>query len=224
MLNSLEEKIGYRFKDISLLKTALTHSSYANEKRIDSYERLEFLGDAILSFVSAEYMYSQTKHLSEGRMTKLRAERVSEVGLINAADKLDIGQYMYLSSGENKSGGREKQSIRADMIESIIAAIYLDSSIEKARDFIHKFILNDVDFSDKHIASDNKSELQELLQKNGPIDICYEEISESGPEHNKTFFVSVKLDGKELGTGKGKSKKDAEQAAAGEALIRIREK
>lgn len=224
MLYSLEEKIGYRFKDISLLKTALTHSSYANEKRIDSYERLEFLGDAILSFVSAEYMYSQTKHLSEGRMTKLRAERVSEVGLINAADKLDIGQYMYLSSGENKSGGREKQSIRADMIESIIAAIYLDSSIEKARDFIYKFILNDVDFSDKHIASDNKSELQELLQKNGPIDICYEEISESGPEHNKTFFVSVKLDGKELGTGKGKSKKDAEQAAAGEALIRIREK
>ena len=166
-MNTLEEKIGYHFHDRELLQTALTHSSYANEKHgeAQSYERLEFLGDSILGLVTAEFLYTHEPRLPEGRMTRLRAELVCEVSLHKTALELDLGRYMRLGRGEEHTGGRERPSILADMVEAIIAAMYLDSGMEQARSFILTRILRDVEFGDSHRSADYKTRLQELVQR-----------------------------------------------------------
>lgn len=219
-MKALEKKLGYSFRDKKLLETALTHSSYSNEKQDGSvcYERLEFLGDSILGFVTAEFLYSHLPEIPEGRMTRLRAELVCEESLYHVAEALGLGAYMRLGRGEERTGGRTRQSVLADMVESVIAAIYLDSGFKNASRFIHTFLLDGAEISDVHRMNDNKTELQELVQKNGETKIQYEKVAESGPDHDKVFTFSVLINGKPFGTGSGRTKKEAEQAAAGEAL------
>ena len=222
MTEFLEEKIGYHFSNRSLLETALTHSSYANEHKVCSYERMEFLGDSVLGFIAAEYIYSQAPDMPEGMMTRLRSEQVSSKGLSEAAKRIDLGRYIRFSKGEEKSGGGHKASNLEDVMEALIAAIYLDAGLEETKKFVFSFILNHVDFSNVQSLSDNKSALQELLQVNGDIDLRYEEVAEYGPDHKKTFEFRVLLSDKEIGRGMGKSKKEAEQAAAGMALRNLK--
>ena len=217
-MNSLETAIGYCFKNKKLLHTALTHSSFANEHGVESYERLEFLGDSILGWIAADYLYTNYKDMPEGKMTKLRAEHVSEQALYPVAVRLEIGNHLRLSRGEELSGGRNTVSILADTIEALIAAIYLDSGIDAAKKFIFENVFDsfDVDAGCRH--NDFKSELQELVQKNAGSTIEYVLLSQSGPDHDKHFVFSVSVNGNVLGTGEGKSKKEAEQAAAQKAL------
>lgn len=217
-MTSIEQKIGYCFKNSGLLRTALTHSSYANEHGVESYERMEFLGDSILGFVTAEFLFAYQPAVPEGRMTRLRAELVCEQNLHQVAEKLEISREMLLGRGEEKSGGRERVSVLADMVEAVIAALYLDSGMDAAREFILTYILNDADLSDYHAPVDSKTALQEFLQQDGDCSIVYEEICESGPDHNKRFTFRVVVNGVPAGEGSGKSKKEAEQAAAAEAL------
>jgi len=220
-MRRLEEKIGYRFKDRNLLRTALTHSSYANERHGDkcsSYERLEFLGDSVLGNVTAEFLYYHESCLPEGKMTKLRAELVCEASLCKVAQSLELGNFMRLGKGEELTGGRERPSILADMVEAIIAALYLDGGIEKARAFINDHILNDVDIGKTHRSADYKTELQELVQKKSDQRISYEMIAQSGPDHNKLFTFQVSINGIPAGEGSGRTKKEAEQMAACKAL------
>ena len=223
-MEKLEEKIGYSFKDKSLLQTALTHSSYANEKhdRALSYERLEFLGDSILGLVTAEFLYSHEPALPEGRMTRLRAELVCEASLKKIAEELGIGEYMRLGKGEERSGGRGRASILADMVESVIAAVYLDSGMDAARSFIIERLLKNADLGEQHRIADYKTELQELVQRKSDSHISYELTGESGPDHNKTFSFCVYINGVAAGQGSGRSKKEAEQAAACAALEKMR--
>ena len=224
-MEALEKKLGIAFADKSLLQTALTHSSYSNEKQDGSvcYERLEFLGDSILGFVTAEFLYSHKPEIPEGRMTRLRAELVCEESLYHVATALGLGEYMRLGRGEERTGGRTRPSILADMVEAVIAAIYLDSGFENASRFIHTFLLNKAEISDVHRTNDNKTELQELVQKNGESSIVYEEVSETGPDHNKLFTFRVVINGKPSGIGSGRTKKEAEQSAAGEALKALKQ-
>ena len=224
-MDKLEEKIGYHFRDRGLLETALTHSSYANEKHgeAQSYERLEFLGDSILGLVTAEFLYSHEPRLPEGRMTRLRAELVCEVSLHKTALELGLGRCMRLGRGEEHTGGRERPSILADMVEAIIAAMYLDSGMEQARSFILKRILRDVEFGDSHRSADYKTRLQELVQRRSNQVITYRLKGESGPDHDKTFIFEVLINGVVSGEGSGKTKKEAEQMAACEALDACRE-
>ena len=219
----LEEKIGYSFKDKELLMTALTHSSYANEKRDGSisYERLEFLGDSILSIVTAEFLYRQEPALPEGRMTKLRAELVCESSLKTIAQELGVGEHMRLGRGEERSGGRARASILADMVESVIAAIYLDSGMDEARSFIYRQLLDNARIDGQHRSADYKTELQELVQRSADSHISYEQTGESGPDHNKQFSFCVRINGRIAGHGSGHSKKEAEQAAARSALEKL---
>lgn len=223
-MEKLEEKIGYSFKDKKLLQTALTHSSYANEKhdRSLSYERLEFLGDSILGLVTAEFLYSHEPALPEGRMTRLRAELVCEGSLKKVAEELGIGEYMRLGKGEERSGGRGRASILADMVESVIAAIYLDSGMDAARSFVVDRLLKNADLGEQHRIADYKTELQELVQRKSDSHISYELTGESGPDHNKTFSFCVYINGVAAGQGSGRSKKEAEQAAACAALEKMR--
>ena len=223
-MEKLEEKIGYSFKDKKLLQTALTHSSYANEKhdRSLSYERLEFLGDSILGLVTAEFLYSHEPALPEGRMTRLRAELVCEGSLKKVAEELGIGEYMRLGKGEERSGGRGRASILADMVESVIAAIYLDSGMDAARSFVVERLLKNADLGEQHKIADYKTELQELVQRKSDSHISYELTGESGPDHNKTFSFCVYINGVAAGQGSGRSKKEAEQAAACAALEKMR--
>lgn len=224
-MDKLEEKIGYKFKNRELLQTALTHSSYANERHggsVQSYERLEFLGDSILGLVTAEFLYAHEPRLPEGRMTRLRAELVCESSLHNVATKLCIGRYMRLGKGEERSGGRERPSILADMVEAIIAAMYLDCGMEQARSFIMENILKDAEISDAHRSADYKTELQELVQRKSDQHISYELTGETGPDHNKTFTFTVSINGVVSGEGSGRTKKEAEQMAARRALEGLR--
>jgi len=224
-MDRLEEKIGYRFHDRELLKTALTHSSYANEKHgvSESYERLEFLGDSILGHVTAEFLYRHEPPLPEGRMTRLRAELVCEVSLHKTALALDIGHYMRLGKGEEHTGGRERPSILADMVEAIIAALYLDSGMDEARRFIMEHILRDAELGDSHRSTDYKTRLQELVQRQSNQVITYRLAEETGPDHDKTFTFEVLINDAVSGRGSGKTKKEAEQMAASRALENIRE-
>ncbi len=224
-MNKLEEKIGYHFRDRELLQTALTHSSYANEKHgeAQSYERLEFLGDSILGLVTAEFLYTHEPRLPEGRMTRLRAELVCEVSLHKTALELSLGRYMRLGRGEEHTGGRERPSILADMVEAIIAAMYLDSGMEQARSFIMDRVLRDVEFGDSHRSADYKTRLQELVQRKSSQVITYRLKDESGPDHDKTFTFEVLINGETCGEGSGKTKKEAEQMAACKALEAYRE-
>lgn len=223
-MDKLEEKIGHKFKNRELLLTALTHSSYANEKhdRSLSYERLEFLGDSVLGLVTAEFLYAHKPALPEGRMTRLRAELVCEGSLKGIAEELGIGRYMRLGRGEERSGGRGRPSILADMVESVIAAIYLDSGMEEARRFIIDKLLSHAELGEQHRIADYKTELQELVQRQADGHVSYEQTGESGPDHNKLFFFTVYINGVAAGEGSGRSKKEAEQAAACAALEKMR--
>ena len=218
-----QEKIGYTFKNEKLLVRALTHTSYANELKINNYghyERTEFLGDAVLELISSEYLFNEYPDMSEGKLTKLRAALVCEYSLAKDAKSLNLSKFILLGKGEEQTGGRNKDSIIADVLEAVIGAIYLDSGIEEARKFIHKFILNDIE--NKQLFYDSKSILQEESQKRKLGGPQYVLVDESGPEHEKEFTVEVVIAGEHLGKATGCSKKAAEQKAAYEALLKLR--
>lgn len=220
-MDKLEAGIGYTFKNKALLTTALTHSSYANERHggAESYERLEFLGDSILGVVTADFLYRHEPKLPEGRMTRLRAELVCEASLHRVALELGLGQYMRLGRGEEHTGGRERASILADMVESIIAAMYIDTgSMDESRRFIMEKILSRAELGDQHCSDDYKTRLQELVQRKRDQHISYELIGESGPDHCKTFRFGVYINDVAAGEGSGRTKKEAEQMAARQAL------
>ena len=224
-MEKLEQKIGYRFHNRELLVTALTHSSYANERHgeAQSYERQEFLGDSILGHVTAEFLFTHEPPLPEGRMTRMRAELVCEASLHKTALELGLGSYMRLGRGEEHTGGRERPSILADMVEAIIAAIYLDSGMDEARRFILARVLRDAAFDDSHRSADYKTRLQELVQRKSNQVIAYDLVEETGPDHDKTFTFEVLINGAVSGRGSGKTKKEAEQMAAARALESYRE-
>ena len=220
MIKDLEEAIGYRFRNITLLQNALTHSSYANERWHDSLksnERLEFLGDSILGMVVAEYLYKNFPDRPEGELTRMRADMVCEASLAAIADKIDLGTHLLLGHGEERFGGRTRASILADAVESVIAACFLDGGMAAARDFIQRFVLTDVPVKRLHNV-DYKTTLQELVQRKKDQVLSYTLTGESGPDHDKQFCVAVSLNGKTVGEGSGSSKKRAEQAAAQKAI------
>ena len=222
MIKDLEEAIGYRFRNISLLQNALTHSSYANEhwhNSLLSNERLEFLGDSILGMVVAEYLYRSFPDRPEGELTRMRADMVCERTLAGVANTLRLGDHLLLGKGEERFGGRTRDSILADAMESVIAACFLDGGMEAARRFIRSFILVEVPVTEFHNA-DYKTELQELVQQKKNQSLAYTLTGESGPDHEKVFSVEVALNGSVIGVGQGSSKKRAEQDAA-RAAIRI---
>lgn len=217
----LEKIIGYNFKNKDLLREALTHSSYANERKaqhIKYNERLEFLGDAVLSIVVSDYIFKNCPELPEGDLTKLRASLVCEKSLFEFAKKLDLGSYLILSRGERNNGGADRPSILSDAFEALIAAIYIDGGIEPASKHILNFIIPAINNSKKKKVKDYKTTLQEIVQKNPGERLEYVLIGESGPDHNKHFVVEVHLNSNVIGKGGGKSKKEAEQQAAREAL------
>ena len=214
----LEKKIGYNFKNKKLLTEALTHSSYANERQDGTRcnERLEFLGDSVLGFISAEHFFHHFKHLPEGELTKRRAYFVCEKSLSEFARTLGIGDYLLFGKGEVLTGGKDRPSILADAFEAVLAAIYLDGGIEPAKKFVFRFI--DKADEEKPVVTDYKTTLQEIVQRNPEEAVEYVLVGESGPDHNKTFSVEVHLNSNVIGHGSGRSKKIAEQAAAKEAL------
>ena len=219
-MEGLEEKLGYKFKNIDLLKNALTHSSYANEVRggFSSNERLEFLGDSVLSIIVSDYIYRHFRSLPEGELTKLRASLVCEKSLCTFSRELELGKYLMLGKGEDKGGGRERDSILADAFEAVLAAIYLDGGMEEARKFVLRFVIPDIKSAKPIRFKDYKTQLQEIIQKNPEEKLEYVLVGESGPDHNKHFVVEVHLNSNVIGKGGGKSKKEAEQQAAREAL------
>ncbi len=221
-LHRLEQSLGYTFRDLHLLQNALYHSSYANEQRdkhIHSNERLEFLGDAVLGFVTASHLYAKHPHMPEGELTRLRAALVCEKSLYEVAQYLRLGEFLCLGRGEELGGGRSRPSILADAVESTFAAVYLDGGMEAAHDLIHRVLLDKEREEDvEERRRDSKTELQELVQRKKSRTLSYEGVSSSGPDHNKTFTVAVKLNGEVIGIGSGRSKKEAEQSAAKCAL------
>ena len=226
MIKDLEAAIGYRFKNISLLQNALTHSSYANERwhnSLMSNERLEFLGDAILGMTVAKYLYQTFPDRPEGELTRMRADMVCEQTLAKVAARIELGRHLLLGNGEDQGGGRTRNSILADAVESVIAACYLDGGLESAQRFIEQFILVEVPVKQLHNA-DYKTALQELVQQKKNQVLTYTLIGESGPDHDKKFEVEVKLNGTVIGAGSGSSKKRAEQDAAHSALNKLTEK
>ena len=221
-LGELEQKIGYSFHDRGLLRQALTHSSCANEQKINrtqDYERLEFLGDAVLELVSSDYIYREHMEMSEGKMTKYRSSLVCEPALAFCARQIGLQEYIRLGRGEEATGGRDRDSIISDVMEAIIGAIYLDSGIEEARAFIRRFVLSDL--KNKQLFYDAKTILQEEVQKENKGALRYELVSEDGPEHDKTFTVEAYIGERKVGSGTGHSKKAAEQKAAYEALLHM---
>ncbi len=219
----IERSIGYTFKDKSLLKKALTHTSYAYEKNIESNEKLEFLGDSILEFISSKYIYNNYKKLKEGEMTKVRAEVVCENSLYEVAKSHNFSDFILVGKSEANNKGNHKPAILADSIEATIAAIYFDGGLEAAEKFIIDNLKEAIENSTKHVGmKDFKTVLQEKLQEKGEVKIQYTVIKESGPDHDKTFTVKVEVDGKELAIGEGKTKKHAEMNAAEKALIGLK--
>ena len=217
-LAEFENKIGYKFNNRLLLMNALTHTSYAYEKNLQSNERLEYLGDSILEFVSSKYLYLNYPDLTEGEMTKVRAYAVCEDSLYKVAIKNGFSDFLYLGKSE-KSSKSDKKALTADSVEAVIAAIYLDSNIEEAEKFILKNLKDTIEYASKHVGlKDYKTVLQEKLQMHGEVKIVYTIIDESGPDHNKSFTAQVECDGKVLATGTGRSKKAAEMDAARKAL------
>ncbi|MBR6361108.1 MAG: ribonuclease III [Clostridia bacterium] len=213
-LEELQKNLGYEFRDISLLKTALTHSSYANEKGTVCNERLEFLGDAVLGFISAEIFYNNYD-VPEGDLTKHRAARVCENALSMFARELDIGSALYLGKGEERMNGRSKPSMLADAFEAVLAAVYIDGGLEEAKKIALRFVARHDKLDD---SGDYKTALQEVVQKNREEHVEYVLIDESGPAHDRHFVIEVHLNSNVIGRGEGRSKKIAEQMAAKEAL------
>ena len=218
MFKKFEEKIGYTFKDKTLLRNALTHTSYAYEFKVKSNERLEYLGDSILEFISSKYLFENYNKLTEGEMTKVRAYAVCEDSLYKVAIKNNFSDFLYLGRSEQTSKNNKK-ALLADSVEAVIAAIYLDSNIEEAKKFILKNIKDSVEFASHNVGlKDYKTVLQEKLQVAGDVKIIYTIVDESGPDHDKTFVAEVECDGRKLAKGKGRSKKLAEMEAARRAL------
>lgn len=218
-LEKLENEIKYTFKNKELLKKALTHTSYANEKRIESNEKLEFLGDSILEFISSKYLYSNYPSLKEGEMTKVRATVVCEKSLYKIAKKHNFSEFLYLGKSEQLTGGKDRPAILADSVEAIIAAMYLDGGLKEVEKFIINNLKEEIEIATKHVGDrDYKTVLQEKLQEHGDVRIVYEITKEEGPDHNKSFEAQVSLNGKVLAKGKGKSKKEAHMQAAKKAL------
>ena len=226
MIKDLEAAICYRFTNITLLQNALAHSSYANERwhnSLMSNERLEFLGDSILGMVVAEYLYRNFPDRPEGELTRMRADMVCETSLAAIADQIGLGQHLLLGHGEEQGGGRQRASILADAVESVIAASFLDGGMEAARGFIERFVLSNVPVTKLH-NEDYKTALQELVQQKKDQILRYVMAGESGPDHDKSFIAEVELNGKVIGRGTGRSKKRAEQEAARAALELLQSK
>lgn len=224
-MKTLEEKLGYTFRDPALLENALTHSSCANESRgkLQSNERLEFLGDSILGMVVAEHLFRNHPNLPEGELTRTRAALVCEESLVEVAQALGLGDYLKLGKGEEAGGGRNRPSIRADAVEAVLAAVYLDGGIGSARKIIQKYILSK-EIAGMKAVRDYKTALQELVQRESGQVLKYCLTGESGPDHNKRFFVDVQLNGVAVGSGEGRSKKEAEQMAAKAAIENLEKK
>ena len=224
-MEGLEQKLNYTFRDRQLLSEALNHSSYANEHRnahIRSNERLEFLGDSVLGFVTAEFLFLQHPDLPEGDLTRIRAALVCEQSLHEVAQKLELGKYLKLGKGEEAGGGRTRTSILADATEAVFAAVYLDGGMAAASSLIHRVLLEaEKEEVVEERRKDYKTALQELVQRQANQDLTYRMAGETGPDHNKTFVAEVLLNGELIGTGTGHSKKEAEQDAAGAALAKL---
>lgn len=220
--HELEEHIQYVFQNKALLKQAMAHSSFINEmkkKGMESYERLEYLGDAVLEMISSEFLFHEYPDMPEGKLTKLRASIVCEFTLSNVSRMLHLGDYVLLSKGEELTGGRNRDSILCDLFESVLGAIYLDGGIEPAKRYVKSFLLTDIEH--KSLFYDAKTTLQEMVQKDGKGVVTYELVSESGPDHNKCFVTDVLVDGVKLASGSGSSKKNAQQMAAYEAILNL---
>ena len=225
-LSLLQKNINYKFKNPNLLKLAITHSSYANEHKmdiVDNNERLEFLGDAILNLIVSQYLYKKYPNHPEGELTKIRAEVVCESSLAYAAKKIEVGKYLFLGKGEESTGGRDRESILADAAEAIVGAVYLDSDLETTNSILLSNFESDIvhAVAKGDLFIDYKTELQEIVQKSGKSLMEYIVTKEEGPDHNKRFYMDVVVDHKIIGNGRGRNKKDAEQMAAKEALIRL---
>lgn len=222
-LKKLEQVIGYQFENRRLLEQAMTHSSYANEHRLDKgrcNERLEFLGDAVLELASSDFLFKNYQEMPEGDLTKLRASLVCEPTLAFCAEGIGLGEFLLLGKGEEGTGGRLRHSVVSDGLEALIGAIYLDGGFANAKEFIDRFILNDIEH--KKLFYDSKTILQEMVQSRFEEPLTYELLKEEGPDHNKSFEVCAKLGEKRIGTGRGRTKKAAEQVAAYNGILAIR--
>lgn len=225
-MQELEKNLNYKFNNIALLKNALTHSSYANEVRngTTSNERLEFLGDSVLSIIVSDYIFNNFPKLPEGELTKLRASLVCERSLCGFSRELELGKYLLLGKGEEKGGGRERDSILADAFEAVLAAMYLDGGYEIARKHALRFVLREIEHPEEDVFKDYKTVLQEIIQRNPEETVTYVLVDQKGPDHDKIFTVEVMLNSNAIGKGSGKSKKQAEQMAAKQALELMGEK
>ncbi len=220
-----EKKIGYTFENPYLLVTALTHSSYSNEKRLKKYkcnERLEFLGDAVLELISSEYIFKENPQKPEGDLTRIRASYVCEPTLAACARDISLGDYLLLGKGEDRTGGRERDSILSDAMEATIGAVYLDGGFARAKEYVEAFVLRDIE--NKKLFYDSKTILQEIVQAHFPYGVVYHLIKEEGPDHNKSFTVAVHIGEECYGEGTGRTKKAAEQEAAYHAILKLHEK
>ena len=223
-LKKFQEIIGYTFKNEQLLKQALTHSSYANEKhlkKLSDNERLEFLGDAVLELVTSEFLYLNYPKMPEGEATRKRASMVCEQTLALCAKEIELGSYLYLGKGEDHTGGRERASVISDALEALIGAIYLDGGFTSAKEFVERFILNGIE--EKQLFFDSKTIFQEMMQSITTEPIHYKMVGEEGPDHCKTFTIELFVGEQSAGIGSGKSKKAAEQAAAYDAIKKIKQ-
>ena len=219
-LKEFQKKIGYTFSREGLLRQALTHSSFANEKhmkKLSDNERLEFLGDAVLELISSEYLYGLHKDWPEGELTKLRASIVCEQTLAFCTRKIQLGEYLFLGKGEHQTGGRKRKSILSDAFEAVIGAIYLDGGFANAKEFVHRFVLDDIEHM--QLFYDSKTILQEIVQAKGEVALEYVLVAEEGPDHNKQFLVEARIGGQAVSRGEGHTKKAAEQEAAYQAIL-----
>ena len=222
-MEKLEKSLGYIFSNKELLKKALTHTSYAYEHGVESNEKLEFLGDSILEFISSIYLFKNYSNLKEGEMTKVRASVVCEKSLYKVAKKHNFSDFLYLGKSERISGGEDRPAILADSVEAVIAAIYLDGGIEVAQKFIDENLKDEIEIASKNVGQkDYKTVLQEKLQQNGEVEIKYTILRETGPDHDKIFEAQVECNHRKLAVGEGKSKKQAEMEAARKALENLK--
>ena len=224
-LDELQRKIGYMFRDKELLKSALMHSSYTNEAHLPKHkcnERLEFLGDAVLELISSEFLFFGNQKTAEGELTRMRASMVCEPSLAFCAREIGLGDFLLLGKGEEVTGGRNRDSITSDALEALIGAIYLDGGFANAKEFIHKFILNDLEH--KKLFYDSKTILQEIVQGHCEKKVTYHLIKEEGPDHNKKFTVEAHVGDECYGEGAGRTKKAAEQEAAYQAILKLHKK